>query len=417
MADAILPSGAGTPPPRWSSDHLRLHRSLLRQPQLLPRGATLLLAVSGGQDSMAMTGLLRDLQPLHQWRLHLWHGDHGWRPDSASQAEALRAWARNLELPITLERQQDERQRGEQGQAEAAAGNREADARSWRYGCLQRQALRLDCRHVLTAHTATDRAETVLLHLARGSHRRGLASLRRRQSLAALLAGSSLPPAEAADGDGPQAPPGTHQAAGDTTPSGPAQAAAASDGTRPPTGSRQPATTQPLLWLVRPLQIFCRQDTARLCRREGWPVWPDPTNDQLELSRNRIRARVLPVLEELHPGACRRISDQAERLAAEQEQQQELLDLALIPLRIDRLALDRRALLQLSPAGQALLLQHWLRLTHGRELESRGLAALLPRLALERGAGRLDLAGGWQLRWKGTTLSLLPSHPPQHGHG
>jgi len=44
----------------WSTDHLLLHRQLGRQPQVLPAGSALLLAVSGGQDSMAMAALLRD---------------------------------------------------------------------------------------------------------------------------------------------------------------------------------------------------------------------------------------------------------------------------------------------------------------------------------------------------------------------
>ena len=82
----ILPSG-----PRWSPDHLRLHRHLRRHPELLPEGATLLLAVSGGQDSMAMLALLLDLQRLHQWHLQLWHGDHRWRPESGRQAAELAA--------------------------------------------------------------------------------------------------------------------------------------------------------------------------------------------------------------------------------------------------------------------------------------------------------------------------------------
>lgn len=360
MAGAILPSGPGAPPPRWSPDHLRLHRSLLRQPELLPRGAPLLLAVSGGQDSMAMTGLLRDLCGLHQWCLHLWHGDHGWREESQRHARELQSWAQGQGLPIRVERQD----------APQVCGNREASARRWRYQCLRREALRLGCRHVLTAHTASDRAETVLLHLARGSHRRGLAALRRRQPLEALLEGDLFP----------------HQ-----------QASSA-------------------LWLVRPLQLLTRQDTERICRREGWPVWQDATNAQLELSRNRIRADVLPVFEQLHPGATRRISEQAERLAAEQEQQQELLDLALAPLQSAPLQLDRAALLRLSPPSQALLLQHWLRRCRGRELDSRGLASLLPRLALQRGPGRMDLAAGWQLCWRGTTLALRPPRPSA-GHG
>jgi len=63
----------------WSPLHLRLHRQLLQKPDLLPAGAPLLVAVSGGQDSMALLALLRDLRRLHHWSLQLWHGDHGWR--------------------------------------------------------------------------------------------------------------------------------------------------------------------------------------------------------------------------------------------------------------------------------------------------------------------------------------------------
>jgi tRNA(Ile)-lysidine synthase len=405
MAGVILPSGPGTPP-AWSSDHLRLHRSLLRRPELLPRGAPLLLAVSGGQDSMAMTGLLRDLQSLHHWRLHLWHGDHGWRDDSAQQASELQSWARSQQLPIRVDRQEPPESRG----------NREALARCWRYQCLQREALRLGCRHVLTAHTASDRAETVLLHLARGSHRRGLVALRRRQPLAALLGGESASvPGEFPRQRGAAIVSGELVGgSGDVlslSPAGPQP--------REPMDPEERSTVPAgfsTLWLVRPLQAFTRQDTERICRREGWPIWQDATNAQLELSRNRIRAQVLPVLEQLHPGAARRISDQAERLAAEEEQQQELLHLALIPIQTGPLQLDRRALLRLSPASQGLLLQHWLRRCRGQELDSRSLAALLPRLVMQRGPGRMDLSAGWQLCWRGTTLALRPPRSLA-GHG
>ena len=51
----------------WTSWHDHLHRRLLMQPQLLPQGSSLLLAVSGGQDSMALLALLQDLTPLHGW--------------------------------------------------------------------------------------------------------------------------------------------------------------------------------------------------------------------------------------------------------------------------------------------------------------------------------------------------------------
>ena len=223
MAGAILPSEADGQPRRWSRDHLRLHRLLRHRPTLLPPGASLLLAVSGGQDSMAMAGLLLELQHLHHWRLQLWHGDHGWRDDSAHQARELETWARDRQLPLSLDRQAPQ----------SLGGNREQTARRWRYDRLMAQALSLDCSHVLTAHTATDRAETVLLHLARGSHQRGLASLRVSQPLADVL--------------GPR------------------------PGSQPPAGNQGPL-------LVRPLQLFSREDTARICRQQGWPVWCDPSN-------------------------------------------------------------------------------------------------------------------------------------------
>lgn len=114
---------------------------------------------------MALTALLADLRRLHHWRLELWHGDHGWRAESAQQAGELQAWAKSQRLPFLLERA-------------ATAPASEAAGRQWRYACLRRQAEPRGCSHVVTGHTASDRAETLLLNLARGSHRRGLASLR-----------------------------------------------------------------------------------------------------------------------------------------------------------------------------------------------------------------------------------------------
>jgi mannose/fructose-specific phosphotransferase system component IIA len=92
----ILPSDASPPGRRWGPDQDRLHRHLLRQPALLPKGGRLLMALSGGQDSMALLGLLRDLQSLHGWHLTLWHGNHGWHSEAAVQAQALKACAMHV---------------------------------------------------------------------------------------------------------------------------------------------------------------------------------------------------------------------------------------------------------------------------------------------------------------------------------
>jgi len=347
-------SAAGPPDqaPAWSADHLRLHRQLRRQPQLLPAGAPLLLSVSGGQDSMAMTGLLADLRRLHGWSLTLWHGDHGWRPESGRQARELAAWAAGEGLPLLLERAQP-------------APPSEDQARQWRYRRLAEVAALRGMGHVVTGHTATDRAETVLLNLARGSHRRGLASLRPSR------------PLHNEPGSSPQ--------------------------------------------LVRPLLHLCRDDTARICQSRGLPVWLDSSNEDRRYGRNRLRAEVLPVLEALYPGAQRRMSLQAERLAQEDEQQQQLLALALGALALGALdlgvsdqrgavaaALDRRRLGLLAEANQRALVQQWLRQQGCGELAATALETLLASLAAEQGPGQMNLAAGWRLGWDRCTLHLIP---------
>lgn len=298
---------------------------------------------------MALLGLLRDLQRLHHWPLHLWHGDHRWRPESGRVASELAGWCRDQGLDLHVS-----------SWLRPLDATSEATARHWRYGQLAEQARCLGVSHVVTAHTASDRAETMLLHLARGSHRRGLASLRSLRSL------TSDP------GD-------------------------------------------PIV-LARPLLPFSRTDTARLCEQLKLPVWHDPSNTNRRYSRNRIRAEVLPVLEELHPGAAHRISAQAERLVEEVDSRNELVALALQTLKTcssqsTTPALQRPALGSLASANQRQLLHHWLEQVTGLVLPARQLEELLMRMQPGHPPGQADLSAGWQLQWDRSTLWLKPSAP------
>jgi len=347
----------------WSRDHLRLHRHLRRQPALLPPGTTLLLAVSGGQDSMALLALLLGLRRLHGWQLLVWHGNHGWRPDSGRQADALAHWCLEQGLQLHSDRwMATTTPAGAQGVGSTpdAERNPEALARRWRYQCLEHCALSQACCRVVTGHTASDRAETLLLHLARGSHRRGLATLR------------SLRPLNGGSEHGIQ--------------------------------------------LSRPLLIVSRQDTERICRNLQLPVWHDSSNEDRRFSRNRIRAEVLPVLEQLHPGATRRLSGTAERLQQEQDQASEWVQVALHWLRAGvedpLLQLDRQRLTGLQAANQAAVLEQWLR---GQGIPLGGadqLTQMLSRLQRGQPPGRVDLAGGWQLQWNRSRLELLAADNP-----
>lgn len=351
---AILPSDPPDSPP-WSPLHDRLHRELLQRPRLLPAGERLLVAVSGGQDSMALVGLLADLRRLHGWELRIWHGDHSWRPESADQAQALADWAGVAGLELVQDRSD-------------AGSCTEAEARTWRYDRLTHWASDLGCSRVVTGHTADDRAETLLLHLARGAHLRGLSSLRRCRPL------------------------------------------------------------RDSILLVRPLLGVSRAETEAFCHQEGLPVWQDPSNSSMAHARNRIRHQVLPVLEALHPGASRRLAALSERLEEEGNPLQELLPLALASLTTavdEGMVLDRRKLVALRPASQGHLLAHWLRQRADLALGSRQLTDLLRRLHPGQGPGSLDLTRGWHLSWdrleirlqpplSGRWPPMRPQHPTEH---
>lgn len=331
---------------RWSRHHLRLHRWLLQRPALLPDGASLLLAVSGGQDSMVLVGLLHDLQRLHHWKLQLWHGNHQLRANAGEQASELARWAAQQGIPLHMEVWREPEPT-------------EAAARAWRYAALAAAASSCGASHVVTGHTASDRAETLLLQLARGSHRRGLASLRPQRPLTAELT------------------------------------------------------------LVRPLLLFTRGETGEIHTQLGLPLWPDASNEDPRYSRNRLRQEVLPVLEQLHPGASRRISGVAERLGQEQDSQQELVELALTGLLAGPpappIALRRRDLVALQPANQRQLLQHWLARQGVSNLPAPQLDLLLSRLTHGREPGSTDLRKGLRLQWDRQHLWLQqPSAGPPH---
>lgn len=290
---------------------------------------------------MALQHLLQDLSRLHRWQLHLWHGDHGWHAGSSATAADLARWLKQTGRPLLIDR----------AEPLAMATKNEAEARHWRYRTLLERARQLDCSHVVTGHTASDRAETLMMNLARGSHRRGLASLRPSRPLA----------------------------------------------------ERQ---------LVRPLLIFSRRETARMVQTWNLPIWPDPSNDDLSYERNRVRQEVMPILDALHPGVEQRLAALAERLAQEEEGASELTDLALAALRQDDNSLRRTALTSLGMASQRRLLQAWLGQNAGLRLRSSALDRLLDRLASLKRSGSMDLSGSWRLQWRGDALTLAPSPSP-----
>jgi len=142
---------------------IKLVLASVRELQLT--GSRLLVAVSGGPDSMALLHVLARLRGRHGLSLFALGVDHGLRSAAASELDLAEALA--SELGVGFERV---------AVSVAPGGNLQARARDARYAVLDARAAQLDA-WLCTAHHADDRAETVLLRLLRGAGPDGLAAL------------------------------------------------------------------------------------------------------------------------------------------------------------------------------------------------------------------------------------------------
>jgi len=138
----------------------------LREECGVVRGARVLLALSGGGDSMALLHVLALLRKKQGFSLAAHGVDHGLRP--AACAELDLAEAACVELDVAFSRSVLALEDG---------GNLQARARDARRLALTRAAAQTEAHWIATAHHADDRAETVLLRLLRGAGPRGLAVL------------------------------------------------------------------------------------------------------------------------------------------------------------------------------------------------------------------------------------------------
>lgn len=149
----------------------------IRQHQMVAPGDTVVVAVSGGADSMALLHLLAVLRADWNLTLHAAHLDHGLRPEAADDAEFVRAAAAALAVPATV-RRTDVR--------ELAARERrsiEDAGRTVRYAFFAEVAAAVNARAVATAHTKDDQAETVLMRVLQGGTWEMLAGIPPRRAL------------------------------------------------------------------------------------------------------------------------------------------------------------------------------------------------------------------------------------------
>lgn len=144
-----------------------------RDERLVSAGQRVLLAVSGGPDSMALLELFARLRESMDVPLHVAHLNHCLRGDASDgDAAFVEDQARLRDLPVTVERIDVGARRAEVG------GSLEAVARDVRYAFLTDVAGKVGADRIALGHHRGDLAETVLMQLLRGAGSAGLAGIR-----------------------------------------------------------------------------------------------------------------------------------------------------------------------------------------------------------------------------------------------
>lgn len=149
----------------------------LRQRGDAPTGARVLVAVSGGGDSVALLAALVALAPSLELTLAVAHADHGLRPASSEDAAFVRDLCRHWDLDLV------EGSLGVKAHAAQSHLGVETAARELRWAWLDSEARSWGALHVATGHTLDDHTETVFLRLQRGGGLRCLTPLAPVQNL------------------------------------------------------------------------------------------------------------------------------------------------------------------------------------------------------------------------------------------
>lgn len=267
----------------------------LRPFPLISPKTKLLIGVSGGADSLALLHLL--WQRLGAERLVVAHLNHGLRSEADSDAKFVEQTAASWQIPFISKKI------NVADVAETLHLSIEAAGRLVRYRFFASQAEKVGATAVAVAHHADDQAETILLHLLRGS---GSAGLRGMLPISQLLEGEEVR-------------------------------------------------------LLRPFLNTTRAEIEAYCARHGLSPRHDHSNDDVQFARNRVRHELLPLLQTYNPQIVAHLQQLAIMTADEYEAQQaqfgQIWPELVTDMGNDWLVLDRQKVVELPVAWQRLALR------------------------------------------------------------
>jgi len=221
---------------------------------------TILIAVSGGADSVSLALALSDLHKAKKLKLNfiVVHFNHNLRgAESEKDAQFVKDLAEKLKFEFISEIQNPE------FKIQNQRDNLEQSARKARYKFLAQAAQKYNAHAVLTAHTLNDQAETFLLNLLRGSGSCGLGAMKTVRKI----------------------------------------------------------DEKSEVLLVRPMLNWAKREaTESFCKERGIKFRRDAMNEDLAFSRVRIRKKLIPLLQQFNPKIIETLSRTADLLRAEAEQ-------------------------------------------------------------------------------------------------
>jgi tRNA(Ile)-lysidine synthase len=234
----------------------RIERTILER-KLLKAGQGILVAVSGGLDSMVLLRVLHSLAQQAGWRLAVAHLNHGLRGRAADLDEALvRRTALDLKLPVAIEKVNT------RALAKRERLSVEMAARQARHAFLAETARSLRCAAIALAHHADDQLELFFLRLLRGSGGEGLSGMK----------------------------------------------------------WSNPSPADQKIELVRPFLNISKRELAKYARREKLAFREDASNQSRDILRNRVRHELLPLLRRRYqPGLARTVSRVSQIVGEEAE--------------------------------------------------------------------------------------------------
>ena len=239
------------------SEFLQRVEGEIQKRRLFLRGQKILVAVSGGVDSMVLLNVLHLLAPKYRWRISVAHFNHRLRGRASDADERLvRKTAAATRLPVVVERA------GVKAFAGKSKLSIEMAARRLRHEFLARAARKQKIKTIALAHHADDQVELFFLRLLRGAGGEGLAGMK----------------------------------------------------------WRSPSPAGKTISLVRPLLGFSKGELAEFARENKIRFRDDATNFSADFLRNRIRNELLPLLRKNYqPGLDKAVLRLMEIVGAESE--------------------------------------------------------------------------------------------------